>query len=473
MSSRARSALSAKELAAVLSPLATNNSFLRYDETSKAQAAKLHTDLIEAQHNILAALHDADAKLTFAKSTVAEAFRIIFDEKHTTWGLNDKFKDSWTSAMTNRLVNMCRQVTQALGKGKPPAWTRKLPWVAAASPSPSGGPSSSAAPSAAAAATPPASLPTEFFHGWDTELSIAFRFPEGQPHKKEIAKRVFKPEGSALIDPVVAEYADGSTHIVSDITCENLDSIRSSRQSAPSAHVFVEGQVVATHHRIVVKERADRRLLVSMFEQGKQILQVPVYRLGDESKESVDKAAKLMVEIASKYCTGVVGKRLLTKERNAMLAALNLPKPARVPCKRPAATSAHEAPKSHKQEAKLKLESKDVKPAVKTECTKPDGNRNPRATTSRADAVPEDGPDDVGGDECFEEQAEEEVPEHDTEVSCSEDEAPAAEPPTKQPKISKKPAACSDAELVPCLSVLPALTMSERLSMYKSSEGRF
>ena len=96
-----------------------------------------------------------------------------------------------------------------------------------------------------------------------------------------------------------------------DVTCNELVEIERGRNAAVS-EVFWKGEHSVTHHRIEVKRRADRpvkddptdnKMLISMYEQNKQILQT---RVSAWETEAV--AANFMVGIAIDYAADKVSK---------------------------------------------------------------------------------------------------------------------------------------------------------------------
>ena len=144
----------------------------------------------------------------------------------------------------------------------------------------------------------------EYFFGFDTEVRSAFRCTAESMDKKELATEMYKPEGAASHDPVCAKWSDGMQHLISDISCSDLDKLLGGRASdkAPSK-VFFDEEMKDTHHRVTVKPRLDRSLLVSMYEQGKQVLQIAVKLFGPEdSEDAMEQAAKMMIILAKQFC---------------------------------------------------------------------------------------------------------------------------------------------------------------------------
>ncbi|MCP4244840.1 MAG: hypothetical protein GY772_30225, partial [bacterium] len=100
---------------------------MQYDEAQVGKS-KLYTKKIEAMHPLLLDLHKVSKNLSFKRSTLAAALGMLFDEKAGTWSLDTEHKASWTTTMTNRLSNACRQCSQGCLRTPNVAWVRNLPW---------------------------------------------------------------------------------------------------------------------------------------------------------------------------------------------------------------------------------------------------------------------------------------------------------------------------------------------------------
>ena len=75
-----------------------------------------------------------------------------------------------------------------------------------------------------------------------------------------------------------------------------------------------------THHRLQIRARPDRQLLCSLFEQGKQILQVIVKMFGSEDdNESMTAAAAFLQSIAEEYESDKLQKPDLKKRKDELL----------------------------------------------------------------------------------------------------------------------------------------------------------
>ena len=91
-------------------------------------------------------------------------------------------------------------------------------------------------------------------------------------------------EGGGDDDPVDACWADGSKIKVAQVTVKMLREIHATRSSQEHAPLW-QGTHVGDHHSLVLRQRADRHLLLSLYEQTKQIAQFRVSHHGDIKPE--------------------------------------------------------------------------------------------------------------------------------------------------------------------------------------------
>ena len=100
----------------------------------------------------------------------------------------------------------------------------------------------------------------------------------------------------------IAVWADGMRRAISGVTIADLKRWQQAR-GVVSSDVWV-GEHSVTHHRLVVKRRPDRGLLMSLYEQTAQICQVRVSRLdpgGEETEDGEAKAGEVMMAIGKRF----------------------------------------------------------------------------------------------------------------------------------------------------------------------------
>ena len=102
-----------------------------------------------------------------------------------------------------------------------------------------------------------------------------------------------------------------------------------SSTSAASDRLAWAGEHAINHHKITVVPRADRRPLISMFEQGSQVCQVHLDCFPGDQKSQKLEAFQLMKEIAMAYSSDSVKKGDLLGMRDDRLARLGLLRPKR------------------------------------------------------------------------------------------------------------------------------------------------
>lgn len=325
--------------AEVLSPVVTTRLFLKYDESATVDNAKTLPELITKAHPLLLVLHNTQPSLSFVRSTVRDGLQLVLNEKET-FGMKPMDAVDWVETMTRRMMNLCRVVSQGQKKHGDTPWVQNLPWVT--KPDVEAGVSGKKARPAArgqsnsSSSVPPAAAVVDCFYGYDTETCKSWRQPAGCKGTKgrEMCVEIIIPDGALDDASPIARWADGFERKVPELVVGDLKMMQQPRSGTKDAcEVYFEGQQHGTHHRVIVKKRTDRDLLVSLYDQTRQVLQVKASRFIG----GVDEAGSFMVKIAKAYCEGTVDASGLKKLREDGLALI--PSPPKV-CKRPAAAAA-------------------------------------------------------------------------------------------------------------------------------------
>ena len=125
---------------------------------------------------------------------------------------------------------------------------------------------------------------------------------------------------------VLAEWPDG---------CKSM--IRLTKNQLKGSHtapgVLYENEHTQTHHKISIKQRVDRSLLMSVYEQNRQILQVKMNLFGPIDNENVQQpldhpatqgALSLLTgkPLVDKYCAGELTQQQLKDTRAEALKDL-------------------------------------------------------------------------------------------------------------------------------------------------------
>ena len=117
-------------------------------------------------------------------------------------------------------------------------------------------------------------------YDWDPELLLGWRGREGgKKSDRELSLAAQNDSTIPCEAPVRIEFDDGESHELQDLT---MGQVRANIMRVNgSATPLWEGEHVSTHHRIWAAQRIDRVLLLSTYEQGKQITQIRIDLFGE------------------------------------------------------------------------------------------------------------------------------------------------------------------------------------------------
>ena len=215
--------------------------------------------------------------------------------------------------------------------------------------------------------------------GYDAELRVSWRHLPGLARSaRELGEWKIPSDDSDPTRPMVCRWNDGQELEVGEVTVDmwkHWQDLIDQKQNHKS-EVLYAGEHKNTHHAITVRRRVDRDLMVSLYEQGKQRLQIPVWKFAldgeeTEGKDAEARAGEFLREIAIRYAAGTLTVKELYAERdkklveyfgNKTVRRTPLKKPAAASDKNPAAASdeAKPAPKSRKR--KMKCQSRQLRP---------------------------------------------------------------------------------------------------------------
>ena len=214
---------------------------------------------------------------------------------------------------------------------------------------------------------------------------MAWRVNKMKPLKqqrRELSLPLREPENAVGNAFMLADWNGGETTEVQQITVAQYREILS-RSRAERAPLW-EGMHLATTHKLEIRQRADRFLLLSMTEQGKQILQVRVDRFGDAAEignnrqtvendnAAVQRALAFMKPLAEEYASGKTASvaDLKTARDEKFMRSARTPAEGPKTNKPQSKKPKTEVPKSETPVKKPKTEQPQTKEAVKTEGTK-------------------------------------------------------------------------------------------------------
>jgi len=198
---------------------------------------------------------------------------------------------------------MCRQVAQTVAKNPETKWLEALPFLK----------------EQAADKTP------AWIVGYCAEHRAAYRMKlDGRD--KELAEETLMPSERDGNELAIAKFADGTEHDIPSMTIAQYAKIKEA-QIAPCGkrELFWEQAHNLTKHKLHVAKRADRQLLISLFEQCRQVLQVRVDLFGPEDElESQIKVFKFMKDIGVKYAASALSSTSLKTYRDSEIPRLGL-----------------------------------------------------------------------------------------------------------------------------------------------------
>ena len=141
-------------------------------------------------------------------------------------------------------------------------------------------------------------------------------------------------EKSSMVDPIVALFDDGTRYAMSSITVASYNKMKAAAHGHKRAETYWSGETKGSHHKLVLRQRPDRHLLLSLYEQAQQVLQVRVDAFGElpspqpsvvpASTPALQAAIKLMIPIAEKYSAGGIDKNDLKEFKNEELKKVGI-----------------------------------------------------------------------------------------------------------------------------------------------------
>ena len=283
-----------------------------YDDCKLNKKSCTDSTSIKNNHKLLAGLHAVYPALNFTKSQLYDAWvKAYNDAMHLdTVVLREDHISGWATTMAKRVSNMLFAVKSA----KPDTdWVKELPWNKDLPPTP----------------LPPAStFPSRpFVYGYSKEFRLAWRCPTitgpsapgGKlPRRIKEYCETIEIEGSSCI----AVFKDGDRKPILGLTAEEY-LFEETSKSGKKAPPFFEGTHNLTKSRVTVAHRPDRHPdgLASMYQQGKQILQICCHHFACR-----DDALSWMADVAKQFCENTVKiedmrhmkteeKKMLTKSK--------------------------------------------------------------------------------------------------------------------------------------------------------------
>jgi hypothetical protein len=414
-----------RETAEALRPIveAKGKSFCRYPcEAELIADAKVFPKSMEVEDDLIFALYTENESMAYTKKQIEKTLDIILASNNEKWKMSLESIVDWRETMCRRIRNLCRCISQKIGKKESgtPQWFKDLR-IYKVSREDKGGKvaeepkddamkeepkddameeeqdknlSGDDAP--IAKLLPPPATQKFFTIKFDHELMLATRKENKKDMNSETSKP-FEDRGKPGHEIVEAEFLDGTKHKVPGMTWESFRAlIRSKKAKGLGALLSLEHKT--TKHAITISQRVDRKLLLSLYEQGRQKLQVQMDLFGVVEEhsmqlklesETLKKALAFMTPIAIRFANDELSGDALTAERDRLLKSEGiLVKAKKCAKKRPAADVRGELnAESGRPFAKAKAKTK-AKPTPKaTQATEVQTRENEQ---SRIASRPED-----------------------------------------------------------------------------------
>lgn len=376
---------------------AHGKSFCKFDESKNVKDARYVPSDIADNHPVAMGLYTLSPQLKFKRTTMEAAVAEVLEKNNDKWKVKDK--SDYIETMTRRLQNLTHAISKGLDAQKPPKWVDKLPWRKDQDTSCEGNP--------------------KFVYGWDPDMQLPYREKIEDGLKDcpvEHGLPIERTADDCDEDPVRAKFKDGTIAEISELTYADLVELSEKSKSSSSKG---EDALYKTKHKnsnvIRITQRRDRALLVSIYEQGRDIYRVRADAFGplphgttnekiDNNHPSIQGALEFLRPLADKYA-----REELTLEQ---LCQTEKPKPQKAnaktktmddaqPLKRPASSESDDAQPMKRPAAVVDDGLKD-RPASDGDAT----SALESPSTGKADSDVDDAPDH---DEDHEERGDEDA----------------------------------------------------------------
>ena len=331
-------------------------------EADKVTDAKLDIKSIYKHHDFLVVLREAQRNLSFPKTVVKAGLYIVTKQCKEEFGLKEGQVDDYVSTTTKRIRCLGRVVSQGELKSQGTQWVEDLPWRQAAAATTTGEVQAKGKPRHRKVAS---TTPKEYIYEFNDELVVATRCPlAGGPKEPSLPLSV--PEGANDSDFAKGTWLSGETHEVPGLTIGRLKEFLHRGPGSSSAGELWSATHCVTKHKVTIRQRVDRGLLLSIYEQQRQIVQVKMTMFGPVANEheqlpkgdsTLTAAMQVMTVLADKFVKDELKKGELKEARDAALKGLDL-KAKRPTMKRPAAALASECEEATETEEKEEVPTK-------------------------------------------------------------------------------------------------------------------
>ena len=406
-------------LSALLIPFAAQygTGFIKYDESEHCKDARVMPEVMLRQKDLMAVL--SQGSKPFSKSVVRQEMQALHEHFAQTWKFKgDSEVADWLTTITRRICNAQSVIFSAKRKSEYPKWLKQVLGTEGDS-------------------NPAEAAKDSWEYGFDEETKCAWRRKVGASEPKDLAVAIVDAAGDQ--EPITARFLDGSSAQIHEITCKAYRDMLKNKRGEGTGVVW-RGEHSKTSNALRVQIRADRGILMSLYEQGAQICQIPIDIFEEEewkdknrvgkatdpkkfatpnSAEARKAAEAFMVSIAKEYAADKIPKEDLYVHRDSQLAANGL------------STGRKRKAADGEPTAKAKASALRKKTAASASALrkKPAASVPEASVTSGSDAEREESDDPVDGDELSEEP----IDEQPADEQLSEE-------PIDQHQVMKKPA---------------------------------
>ena len=323
---RDRGCTDAATVALRLGPFASKSkSFVKYhDEETFDKLPGIRKEMLLPHLDVIEAVGSS----CLTKKTAEQAMQILAQENAEKWKHSPDMQAEWVSIMSRRVRNLLHHWGIAV-KNKS-AWALEANSAFGEQHKTTG----EAETGVTRDGTEEKDKATQFDDmevGWDIELGLGWRGKPGcEKEDREVALAVEDDGTASDSEPVLLQFEDGSTYPLDSVKMGDIR--RPPRQS--ESEILWESVHKVTNHRVWLCQRVDRSLLVSAYEQGKQICQLRADLFGQvpdqkkclpKSHQVIMKAVEFYTPLMEKFLNDELkDKHELQKARDEKLLLLGL-----------------------------------------------------------------------------------------------------------------------------------------------------
>ena len=358
------------------------------EECARVQDAKVHAKAMAKEDDLLDKLYQVNKGMLFLQTAIQGALDEALEKHNHTWRMSAEDTKDWKETILRRVRNLSRVVSQPLLKGKAPGWMKKLTFykklleelsseqepddelseadddeeeqeveeqvveeqddddeIDLAELTSRIGSEANKKPAAKQGKQKAVTQPVK-----DTcvvqfckENMIAVRFAIGKPKDKALSFGIADDTDKLGSDIVMATFKDGTSDPVPGLTYDALRGIIRKPTASLATGILWSSEHAINHHLVHISQRVDRCLLLSVYEQSCQRMQVRMDKFGpiaDQSKQLppdsdvLQRALAFVKPIAERFASGEIDAKEMTALRNNALS--ELPKQAKVASEEPA-----------------------------------------------------------------------------------------------------------------------------------------